>query len=64
MSKLYVDEIAPKTGSTIIMPTTAFVTPSSSGAITYTVRAWKAGNAVTAQYASGPSMISIQEIQQ
>ena len=45
-------------------PFMAFVTPPSSGAITYTVRAWKAGNAVTAQYASAPSMISIQEIQQ
>jgi len=45
-------------------PFMAFVTPSSSGAITYTVRAWKSGNAVTAQYQSGPSMISIQEIQQ
>ena len=43
-------------------PFMAFVTPSSSGAITYTVRAWKAGNAVTAQYQSAPSMISIQEI--
>ena len=43
-------------------PFMAFVTPSSSGAITYTVRAWKSGNAVTAQYQNGPSTISIQEI--
>lgn len=45
-------------------PFMAFITPSSSSAITYTVRAWKSGNAVTAQPSSMPSHLSIQEIQQ
>ena len=45
-------------------PFMAFVTPSSSGAITYTVRAWKNGNTCTAQNSSMPSHLSIQEIQQ
>jgi len=45
-------------------PFMAFITPASAGAITYTVRAWKAGNACTAQYQSMPSHLSIQEIQQ
>ena len=45
-----------------LYPFMAFVTPSGSGAITYTVRAWKSGNTVTAQHGSIPSTISIQEI--
>lgn len=45
-------------------PFMAFITPSSTSAITYTVRAWKSGNACTAQHGSRPSSISIQEIKQ
>lgn len=45
-------------------PFMAFITPSSSAAITYTVRAWKSGNVCTAQPSSMPSHLSIQEIQQ
>ena len=45
-------------------PLMAFITPSSSGAITYTIRAWKSGNACTAQQGGAPSHLSIQEIQQ
>lgn len=45
-------------------PFMAFITPSSSGAITYTIRAWKTGNACTAQPSSMPSHLSIQEIAQ
>ena len=47
-----------------LYPFIAFVTPSSAGAITYTVRAWKSGNAVTAQPSSQPATMYIQEIQQ
>ena len=46
-------------------PFMAYITPSSSGAITYTVRAWKLQpQAVTFQVDSTVSIISIQEIQQ
>ena len=46
-------------------PFMAYITPSSSGAITYTVRAWKLQpQAVTFQVDNTVSIISIQEIQQ
>jgi hypothetical protein len=45
-------------------PFQAFITPSGSGAITYTVRAWKQGNGVTAQINSRLSTLTIMEIQQ
>ena len=45
------------------VPFHAFITPSSSGAITYKVRAWK-NLAVTAQNNGIPSTISILEIAQ
>ena len=43
-------------------PFMAYITPASTNAITYTVRAWKDGNDAWAQFQSGPSTISIQEI--
>ena len=45
-------------------PFQAYITPSGSGAITYTVRAWKSGNGVTAQMSSRISTLTIMEIQQ
>ena len=45
-------------------PFQTYITPSGSGAITYTVRAWKFGNAVTAQPSSRLSTLTIMEIQQ
>ena len=46
-------------------PFMAYITPSSSNAITYTVRAWKKEpQNVTFQVDSTVSIISIQEIQQ
>jgi len=46
-------------------PFMAYITPSSSSAITYTVRAWKRQpQAVTFQVDNTVSIISIQEIQQ
>ena len=46
-------------------PFMAYITPSSSGAITYTVRAWKLQpQGVTFQNDNTVSIISIQEIQQ
>jgi len=45
-------------------PFQTYITPSGSGSITYTVRAWKHGNAVTAQPNSRLSTLTIMEIQQ
>lgn len=46
-------------------PFLAQFTPASAGSsITYTVRAWKSGNAVTFQHNSKLSSIVIQEVQQ
>jgi len=45
-------------------PFQTYITPSGSGEITYTVRAWKTGNAATAQPNSRLSTLTIMEIQQ
>ena len=61
---VYVNGNGDEFGNRWRYPFMAFITPSGSGAITYTVRAWKQGNAVTAQPSSMPSHLLIQEIQQ
>jgi hypothetical protein len=43
-------------------PFLRYITPSSTNAITYTVKAWKSGSTATAQYGNQPSTILIQEI--
>ena len=61
---VYINGDGNEHGNRWLYPFIAFVTPSENGAITYTVRAWKSGNAVTAQPTSIPSTMYIQEIQQ
>ena len=61
---IYINGDGDEYGNKYKYPLMAFVTPSSSGAITYTIRAWKSGNAVTAQQGGSPSHLSIQEIKQ
>ena len=63
-SAIYINGDGNEHNNQWLYPFMAFVTPSGSGAITYTVRAWKSGNAVTAQNNSMPSTMYIQEIQQ
>jgi hypothetical protein len=60
----YINSIEDEYDNQIRYPFQAYITPSGSGPITYTVRAWKSGNAVSAQGNSRPSTLTIMEIQQ
>ena len=61
---LYVNGDGDEYNNNYKYPFQTYITPSSSGAITYTVRAWKTGNAATAQPNSRLSTLTIMEIQQ
>jgi len=61
---IYVNGDGDEYGNAYKYPFQTYITPSSSGSITYTVRAWKTGNAATAQPSSRLSTLTIMEIQQ
>jgi len=61
---IYVNSSGDEYDNNYKYPFQTYITPSGSGPITYTVRAWKTGNAATAQPNSRLSTLTIMEIQQ
>jgi hypothetical protein len=61
---IYINSVGDEYDNNYKYPFQTYITPSSSGSITYTVRAWKQGAAATAQPNSRLSTLTIMEIQQ